>query len=245
MAGQWISINATDNSGIFRAYLTLPESGFGPGLVLAQEIFGVNNTMQKTADAYAKEGHVVLVPDLFWRQEPDVQLDYSPEGRQKGVTLYQNFNEAKGVEDIQTSINTLRAREETQNHGIGVVGFCLGGKLAYLAACRTDVEVAIAYYGVGIEKSLDEAKNINCRLVLHVAELDHHSQESIRTQIWTALANKNNIELYLYRSVDHAFARLNGEHYNNQAAIVAHQRSLLALKKEIGPNYNLFTNSKS
>ena len=110
MAGQWITLNAADGSGSFRGYLATPACGTGPGLVLAQEIFGVNATMQQVADYYGEEGYTVLVPDLFWRQEPNIELGYSEADWQRAFGLFQGFDEAKGMQDIQTAITTLRAR---------------------------------------------------------------------------------------------------------------------------------------
>ena len=154
---QKIRIQATDGSGSFNGYLALPKAGSGPGLVIAQEIFGINYTMREVADYYAEEGYVVLVPDLFWRQEPDVELGYSEADWQRAFALYGGFDEAKGMEDMQAAITALRQRPEVQQKKVGVLGFCLGGKLAYLAACRTDADVAVGYYGVGIDAALDEA----------------------------------------------------------------------------------------
>lgn len=171
-SSQDIRIQAADGSGSFGAYLALPRGGTGPGLVLAQEIFGVNKTMRDVADYYAEEGYVVLVPDLFWRQEPDVQLGYTPDDWQRAFALYQGFDEALGMQDMQAAITALRQRPEVPGGKVGALGFCLGGKLAYLAACRTDADVAVGYYGVGIDAALDEADRIRCKLALHVAELD-------------------------------------------------------------------------
>ena len=132
-----ISIQARDGSGRFGAYLALPTSGRGPGLVIAQEIFGVNKTMRDIADDYAEEGYVVLVPDLFWRQEPGIELGHSAEDMQRAFGYYGGFDEAKGVEDLQSTLDALRAMPQFKGKA-GVLGFCLGGKLAYLAAARTD-----------------------------------------------------------------------------------------------------------
>ena len=119
MAGQFIDMKAADGSGGFRGYLATPSGGSGPGLVLAQEIFGVNSTMREVADYYAEEGYVVLVPDLFWRQQPSVELGYTPEDWQKAFGFFQGFNEAKGMEDMQTAITTLRARPEVSGKSGG------------------------------------------------------------------------------------------------------------------------------
>lgn len=237
MTTQMIDIKASDGSGSFKAYLSLPKSGKGPGLVLAQEIFGVNKTMRDVADYYAEEGYVVLVPDLFWRQEPGVQLGYTPEDWQRAFGFYQGFNEDKGVEDIQASLTSLRARGEVTGKA-GVLGFCLGGKLAYLAACRTDTDVAVGYYGVGIEKALDEAKNIKGGLVLHIAEKDQFCPPEAQAAILQALSGREAIELYVYPGVDHAFARSGGDHFHKPSALMAHQRSVTALKRVMGPHYD-------
>jgi carboxymethylenebutenolidase len=138
-ASRHVRINALDGSGSFNAYLEL-----------AQEIFGVNATMREVADYYAEEGYVVLVPDLFWRQQPDVELGYTPQDWERAFGFYKGFDEALGVQDIQACLNALRQRPDVADGKAGVLGFCLGGKLAYLAACRTDTDAAVGYYGVGI-----------------------------------------------------------------------------------------------
>lgn len=234
---QTIRITANDGSGSFDAYLALPKSGNGPGLVLAQEIFGVNQTMRDVADYYAEEGYVVLVPDLFWRQEPGIELGYTPEDWQRAFGFYQGFDEDKGVYDLQASITALRAHERVSSN-VGVLGFCLGGKLAYLAACRTDTDVAVAYYGVGIEKALDEAENIKSRLVVHIAEKDQFCPPDAQALIKKELTDRKGVEVYVYPGVDHAFARAGGDHFHKPSALMAHQRSITALKREMGPHYD-------
>ncbi len=238
MAGQYIDMKAADGSGTFRGYLATPSTGSGPGLVLAQEIFGVNQTMRDLADSYAEEGYVVLVPDIFWRQEPHVDLGYSEADWQRAFELFQGFDEAKGMQDIQTAITTLRARPEVSDK-VGVVGFCLGGKLAYLAACRTDADVSVGYYGVGIDAALGEADKIQKPLMLHVAELDKFCPPEARDKIVQTLRGRPNVTLHAYPGVDHAFARLGGEHYHKPSALMAHERTIGALRAQMGPHYDL------
>ena len=237
-----VSIQATDfggnPGGTFGAYLAVPKSGSGPGLVIAQEIFGVNQTMRDVADSYAEEGYVVLVPDLFWRQQPGVQLGYTPDDWQRAFGFYGGFDEAKGVDDIQATLKVLRGLPQC-NGKAGVLGFCLGGKLAYLAACRTDAQVCVAYYGVGIEKAIGELDHVKGRLVMHVAELDKFCPPEAQAQIVAAATGRPKVELYVYPGQDHAFARAGGEHFNKPSALMAHQRSITALKREIGPEYDL------
>lgn len=239
MTGQTIQIQAADGSGGFRGYLAAPASGHGPGLVIAQEIFGVNQTMREVADHYAEEGYVVLVPDLFWRQQPGVELDSTTEaGMQQAFGFYGGFDEAKGVDDVQAAITVLRARPEVTGK-VGVLGFCLGGKLAYLAACRTDADVAVAYYGVGIEAALGEADKVRCPLLLHIAELDRFCPPEARAQVLQALGGRPGITLHVYAGMDHAFARRGGDHYHRPSALLAHERSIAALKAAIGPHPDL------
>ncbi|MES2759154.1 MAG: dienelactone hydrolase family protein [Pseudomonadota bacterium] len=236
--GSYVTIAANDGSGEFRAYLAVPKSGKGPGIVLAQEIFGINDYVRATADYYAEEGYVVIAPDLFWRQQPNVDLGYTQEDWQAAFGLFQGFDPDKGVADIDATLGVLRARPEFEGKA-GVLGFCLGGKLAYLAACRCDVDVAVGYYGVGIQDQLDEAANIRGRLVLHFAENDKFCPPPAREAIFAALQGRPNVELYLYPNVDHAFARPPSEHYDKPAALMAHQRSVAAFRKALGPHFDL------
>lgn len=236
--GTMIDIRAKDGSGSFKGYLAVPAAGEGPGIVLLQEIFGINDTMKEVADYYAEEGYVVLAPDLFWRQEAGLELGYSPAEWEKAFGLYQGFDQDLGVEDIDAAIGVLKARAECSG-SVGALGFCLGGRLAYLTACRCDVDAAVGYYGMGIENHLDEAVNIDGRLVLHFAEKDEYCPESSRNDIYAALGEQDNVELYTYLDADHAFARKVSEHFDKPAALMAHQRSVTAFRKEIGPNYDL------
>ena len=239
MAARTIDMQAGDGSGVFHGYLAMPRAGSGPGLVLAQEIFGVNQTMREAADGYAEEGYVVLVPDLFWRQQPNVELGYSEADMQKAFGFYGGFDEAKGITDLQAAITALRARPEVPAAKVGVLGFCLGGKLAYLAACRTDADVAVGYYGVGIEGALGEAGKIRCPLLLHIAEEDKFCPPAGRAKIVQALQGRPGITLHLYPGLEHAFARKGGDHYHRASALLAHERSIATLKGAIGPHYDL------
>lgn len=236
---QYIDVPSHDGR-TFSAYLALPASGKGPAVVLAQEIFGVNANMRLVADLYAEEGYVALVPDLFWRQQPKVELGYGSEDFEKAIGYFQGFDLDLGIADIQSCVNLLRTLSVVDaTVGVGLVGFCLGGRLAYFAACRTDIAVAVGYYGMGIEKALDEADNIQGRLVLHFAELDAYCDASARTAIELKLRGRKGIELYTYPGADHAFARAGGMHFDKLAAMMAHQRTIAVLKRVIGPEYDL------
>lgn len=238
MQGRYIQVPAKD--GQFAAYLAVSVDGKGPGVVLCQEIFGVNEAMRVLADHLAEEGYTVLVPDLYWRQQPGVELGYTPEDFDKALALYQAFDENLGVADIDASLSFLKTLPECSTTGLGVVGYCLGGKLAYLAGCRLpQVACAVGYYGVGIENALHELEGLQGRLVLHLAELDGFCPAPAREAIVAALAQRPGTEAYVYPGVDHAFARPAGHHYHKPSALLAHERSIAALRRIIGPDYNL------
>ena len=168
-----IDIQSPDGTGTFHGYLATPPSGRGPAVVLCQEIFGVNAAMRALADQFARDGYVAVVPDLFWRLEPDVELGYTPEDWERAMAFMQNFDQDVGAQDIAATLQQVRALPECAGHPqVGVVGYCLGGKMAYLAACRTDAAVSVGYYGVGISSALDELPQMHGRLVLHLAAQD-------------------------------------------------------------------------
>ena len=231
MNGEWISVPASSGE-TFRAYLSKPPTGSGPGLLLLQEIFGVNETMREHADEFAQDGHTVVVPDLFWRIEHAIELDYSPEGWQRAFDLYGKFDEDKGVEDIGATLVVLRQHPACAGP-VGAIGYCLGGKLAF--GCRTDVDCSVCYYGVGIDKNVDEIAKIKDPMLMHFAELDKFSSPEALAKIQAAAAGRPNIEIYIYPGVDHAFARIGGDHYDKAAAELANSRSLAFLRRNLGP----------
>jgi carboxymethylenebutenolidase len=228
-----IQIKASDGGG-FGGYLALPASGKGPGIVVIQEIFGVNEVMRKLSDGLAAQGYVALCPDLFWRQEPGIQITDKTEAEwQRAFQLYQGFNEDKGVEDLKSTIAALRAHSACTGK-VGSVGYCLGGKLAYLTATRTDVDCAVGYYGVGIEKALGEAGNIRKPLLLHIAEKDQFVPPEAQAQVKAALGEHPNVTIHSYPGLDHAFARVGGQHYDAAGAEAANRRSAEFFKQHLG-----------
>ena len=237
MAGQWIDIAAKDG-GTFKGYLAIPASGSGPGILLLQEIFGVNTSMREVADHYAEEGYVVLAPDLFWRMEPGVELGYTEADFGKAMGYYQRFDANQSIKDAADALKVLRARPECKGK-VGALGFCLGGKLAYLVAARTDIDCAVSYYGVGIEADLGEASDVKCPVVFHFAELDRFAPPEARAQIEAAFKGRPEIECYLYPGCDHAFAAPERTSFNKPATLMAYTRSIAAFRKALGPHYDL------
>lgn len=224
MSGTEITIHGAD--GDFMGYLATPASGSGPGLVVAQEIFGVNKVMRDICDGFAEQGFMALCPDIFWRQEPGIQItDQSEAEWQRAFELYQGFDVDKGVEDIKATLEALRGVEGCTGK-VGGVGYCLGGFLAYLMATRTSVDCAVGYYGVGIDNNLDEAGNIAHPLMLHVPTEDAFVPKEAQAKVAEGLAGNANVTIHSYEGNDHAFARPGGEHYDAAAADMANSRSV-------------------
>ena len=210
----------------FDAYLALPAGGYGPGIVVLQEIFGVNEYLRQIADWYAAHGFVALVPDLFWRQEPGIQLtDQTKAEWEKAFELYQGLDEAKAVEDSAAAVAFLRQHPACSGR-VGAVGFCLGGNLAYLLSVRFKPDCAVGYYGVTIEKALSESANLGSPLMLHVAGRDKFCSPEAQKQIHDALDSNPLVTIHDYPEHDHAFGRPGGEHFEAAAAELANLRSL-------------------
>jgi carboxymethylenebutenolidase len=212
--------------GSFSAYLAIPKGNAGPGILAIQEIFGVNQDMRDHCDAWAARGYVALCPDLYWRQEPGVQLtDQTDEEWQRAAALYYAVDVDKAVEDLQTSLDYLRAIDECTGK-VGTMGFCLGGLLTYLMATRSTSDCNVGYYGVGIDEKLDEASNISKPTMLHIAEEDRFVNKEAQEQIIDGLHAHPNITLHSYAGQEHAFARHGGTHFDADAANLANQRTV-------------------
>lgn len=236
--GNWIDVAAADG-GSFRAYKAVPPQGSGPGVVLLQEIFGVNAYLRRTADRLAEEGYVVLVPDLFWRLEPGVDLGYGEQDMRKAFELYGRFDDVTAVErDVASTIGALRAQPEHRGK-VGCVGFCLGGRLAYMSAARTDVDCAVSYYGVGLEKLLDEAEHIRCPMVMHFGATDPLVPPEAYQAIAAHFAAREDVRIYLYPGVGHAFASTDRDTYDRSSTMMAYTRTLGLFRAVMGPVYDL------
>jgi carboxymethylenebutenolidase len=201
----------------FGSYLSLPTAGRGPGILVLQEIFGVNANIRSVCDWFAARGFVALAPDLFWRMERGLEL--SPErDHEKAMSLLGKLDFGKAIQDIGSALNFLRLHSACTGR-VGVVGYCLGGRLSYEAAVRLRPDAAVGYYGVGIEQALGAPQ---CPLMLHIAELDKYTPPAVRETIQAAHPDS----VYFYPGADHAFARHNGAHYHPAAAELANLRTV-------------------
>lgn len=232
MAGKEITIEGKD--GAFMGYLSMPASGKGPGVVVIQEIFGVNPWIRDVTDWYAAQGYIALAPDLFWRMKPGIQLDPTVDAQfQEGFGYYQKFNVDKGVEDIQATIDTLRKMPGSTGK-VGNLGFCLGGFLSYLTAARTDTDACSSYYGGGIHTKLEEAKNIKKPTLLHLAGADGFIPQDAVDAITAGVKDNKNITVHIYPGMPHAFCRSHDpRHFNKEACSLAHGRTLELFKSAL------------
>jgi carboxymethylenebutenolidase len=223
MTGHDVTITTSD--GAFGGYLASPTTGRGPGIVVIQEIFGVNGFVRSIADGFAERGFFALAPDLFWRLEPNIQLTDATEAEWKrAFDLMSKFDVDTGVKDIQATIAYLR-RMPGSNGKVGTIGYCLGGLLAYLSATRTDSDASVGYYGVNIHQMLGEAKNIRHPFLLHIAADDEYVPPPAQKQVIDGLIGVPRATTYLYPEMHHAFARTGGQHYDQANAELANGRT--------------------
>ena len=165
--GTSISIETPEQRERFPAYLAQPNGVPRAAIIVIQEIFGVNAGIRSKSDRWAEAGYLAVAPDLFWRFRPGIELDPDvPEQFQEGLDLYERFDQDQGVVDIGATIRAIRAR--INDGKVGCVGYCLGGRLAFMTATRTDIDASVGYYGVGIDELLGEKQAISHPVLLHV-----------------------------------------------------------------------------
>ena len=230
-----IRIKATDGSGEFAAYVAQPKQAPAGVVVMIQEIFGVNRTMRELSGWVAEMGYVGISPDLFWRQQPGVQLD--PDAGQgewdRAFALMNGLDQDKAIEDLKATVAHARGMQGS-NGKVATMGFCLGGRLAYMMATRSDADCNISYYGVGLEGLLGEAGNIRAPLLLHVAGKDKFVPPEAQAKILEGLKGHPQVACHVYPWADHAFSRRGGHSYDARAATIADGRSAELLMRVLG-----------
>lgn len=228
-----ITIPATDGSGSFTAYVSLPKATPAGVVVLIQEIFGVNQAMRDTAEWVADLGYIAVCPDLFWRIEPGIDITDKTEAEwKKAFSLFQAFDQAKGIEDLKATVAAARTLNGA-NGRVGTMGYCLGGRLAFMMAEQSDADVNISYYGVGLDGLLGDIGKVTKPLLVHIADRDEYFPEAGRKAVADGTRGNACIACYNY-DADHAFARVNGIHWHGLSAAIANGRSAEALAKALG-----------
>jgi carboxymethylenebutenolidase len=204
--------------GKMSAYVAYPDKKPVGAIIAIMEIWGVNDTMRAHAHEFAEAGFVCLVPDLFWRQEPGVELsDRNPGDVEKAFDLYYGFDYDVGVQDMEDVRAYLKTLPEV-NGKIGAVGYCLGGKLCYLMCCRTEIDCAVAEYGTYIEHNIREVGNLHRPFVLHMAMKDRWVQKEVNELLERKLSPNPLVTIHKYPGADHAFARHGGLTYSKPEA---------------------------
>jgi carboxymethylenebutenolidase len=226
--GEYIRIET--DAGSFGAYLARPDARPAPAVVVLHEVFGVNADLRQTCDDLAGKGFIAVCPDLFWRQEPGVDLGVTSEiDWRHGISLYSAYNRELGVHDVLETVKAA-SRFEGASGKVALLGYCLGGLMVFLAAAQGSVDAAVAFHGADTEKYLDKAGEIDAPMLMHLAEEDEFISKAAQADIKAALKAKSNVAIISYKGCRHAFSRHGGSHYDPVAAVRANEATWSFLK---------------
>ena len=227
-------IPTLDGEDRFEAYLAEPSGSPRGAIVVIQEIFGVNEGIRRKCDHWASLGYLALAPDLFWRLEHGVELDPDvPDQFQRALGLMQKFDQDQGIRDIEATLREARRRLPPGGK-VGAVGYCLGGRLAFMTAARTDSDASVAYYGVGLDGLLGEQHAIARPLMLHIAGADHFVPAEAQRKIHEGLDGHLRVTIHDYPGEDHGFAAEMGQRRSEEAAQLADSRTEAFFAEHLG-----------
>jgi carboxymethylenebutenolidase len=222
----FVQIDTLDGGASFDAYRADPAGTPTAAIIVIQEIFGVNPGIRRKCDRLAEAGYLVIAPDLFWRIQPRIELDPDvPEQMQQALDTMPSFDQDKGVADIEATIRYARA-QLPEGGKVGCVGYCLGGRLAFMTAARTDVNASVGYYPVGIPDLLREAQAIAHPVMLHIAGADHFVDADTQAKMHAGLDDHSKVTLHDYPGEDHGFATEIGDRRSPEAADLADERTM-------------------
>ncbi|WP_394778706.1 dienelactone hydrolase family protein [Undibacterium sp.] len=227
---RWISIPA--QNGNFEGYLARPKGGTGPAVIIIQEIFGVNSHIRSVADQYAADGYVALAPDIFWRAQLRAELTYAGDDYQTALELMKKTDPQLAVADISAAAKVLRALPEVTGK-IAAIGYCFGGRLAYLSAAQGSIDLGVAYYGGGIQAHLDLTTSIKVPMLFHYAGLDTHIPVTVADDLRERFAGRDDVEVFTYPNADHGFNCSDRGSYNQHASALAHGRTLTFMGEQL------------
>jgi carboxymethylenebutenolidase len=202
MSSRVESVEVPDGS--FDLPVWLPDTGSGPGLLLIQEIFGISDYIREVAEDLAGLGYVVAAPDLFWRIEPGFQAAHDPDGLARSLEMGQRFDAEQGVTDSVAALDHLAALPEVEG-GLGVMGFCLGGTIAYFVAGQTEVAAVVSYYGSGVPDNLEILEQISSPVQFQFGGSDAYIPREQVARVEAAAAGKPNVEVHVEEDAGHAF----------------------------------------
>lgn len=222
-----------DDTGSIPLYVAKPADVARGAIIVIQEIFGINDGIKQKADDWAAQGYLAVAPDVFWRQEPGLELNPDvPEEFQRGVGVMMKHDFELGIRDVEAVIHWIRRDQGVAK--VGLVGFCMGGKIAYEAASGTDIEAAVGYYGVGIDQMLESASAITGQLLLHIPTSDGFVPAASQAAMHAGLEGNPHVTLHDYVGLDHGFADTFGARRNEAGAKLADQRTAEFFAKYVG-----------
>ncbi|MXO65653.1 dienelactone hydrolase family protein [Altericroceibacterium endophyticum] len=228
-----VKISTLSKNAQFSAYVARPQNTPKAAIVVIQEIFGVNAGIRRKCDKLAEEGYLAVAPDLFWQLEAGIELDPDIEQEmQRALDLMGKFDQDQGVRDIEATIKYIRQEEGCEK--VGAVGYCLGGRLAYMTAARTDSDATVGYYAVGVDELLREKDAIARPLMLHIAQEDGFVDADTQKAMHEGLDDHPKVTLHDYAGQNHGFATEFGDRRDNDAAELADQRTKEFLAKNLG-----------
>lgn len=222
-------LTVSNAAGSFQAYFAAPDTPAAtttPGVLVIQEIFGVNSHIRSVTERFAAAGYAALAPDIFWRIQPGIELGYSADDVTKGRELKSQMNTDEVLDDLAASLQTLAAQPECQGQKLGITGYCYGGLLTYVAAARLQPACASAYYGGGIVDYLNEADNIRCPIQFHFGEHDASIPLDHVEQVRQTMNKHETAEVFVYPGAQHGFHCDQRGSYDAASADLAWQRTM-------------------
>lgn len=230
-------IATLDKQAEFFAYVAAPEGDARAAIIVIPEIFGVNRGIRQKCDRLAEAGYLAVAPEIFWRFAPGLELDPDvPEEMQRALDLFGQFDPDAGIKDIEATIHAIRAGVDGHPpiKMVGCVGYCLGGKMAYMVATRTDIDASVGYYGVTIDQMLGESHMIARPLMLHIAGDDGFVSKEAQAKMHAGLDDHPRVTLHDYPGMNHGFATELGERRNDEAAKLADERTMAFFAEHLG-----------
>ena len=229
---EMVRLNALNGTDSFNAYVARPQAAPRAAIIVIQEIFGINAGIRRKCDRLAEDGYLAVAPDLFWQFEGGIELDPDIESEMnQALELFGKFDQDQGVRDIEAAIRYARAQGCKK---VGAVGYCLGGRLAYMTAARTDVNATVGYYAVGIDNLLHERAAIAHPLMLHIASEDGFVDKATQRAMHDGLGDHPKVTLHDYPEQDHGFATEFGKRRNEEAAKLADKRTAQFFEQHLG-----------
>ena len=224
----------TADQGALDAYLSFPQSGSGPGIVVLQEIFGVNDYVKGAADRLAQIGYVACAPGLFWRIEPGATMEHNETGLKRAITFAQRLDHQKATEDAISTLSSLQQLPQVTAPRAALLGLCLGGTLAFAAAIHGDPAAAVCYYGSGIADLLAEADRVTCPVLLHFGGKDQYIPREQIDRVAAYAETRENFECHIHEDAGHAFDNPSPMFHHAAAAAEAWQITAAFLKRHLG-----------